>query len=86
MQRYEDYRSNVPSRKDDRLSENSGVTNEKRTPIRPRESMKDIIYNGVGVGDEGNQKAGSRVRLEICSNRETPPMPITPLPARIEDG
>jgi hypothetical protein len=59
MQRYEDYRG-VPSRKDDRLSENTN--SEKRTPIRPRESMKDIIYNGVGTGDDSSSKAASRVR------------------------
>ena len=60
MMRYDQYRG-APSRsskKEDRLSENSNV--DRRQPIRPRESMKDILYNGVGVGEQGLQK-GSRV-------------------------
>lgn len=51
MLRYDEYRG-APSRgskQDERLSENSGV--DRRAPIRPRESMKDIIYNGVGTGE-----------------------------------
>ena len=51
MLRYDEYRG-APSRgskMDERLSENSGI--DRRAPIRPRESMKDIIYNGVGTGE-----------------------------------
>lgn len=75
MQRYDDYR-NVPSGKGERASENG--TMEKRTPIRPRETMKDILYNGVGVGEEVYQKAGSRVGFVVCSSKgPTPTMATT---------
>ncbi len=81
MQRYDEYRG-VPSRKEERLSEN-GTVSEKRTPIRPRESMKDILYNGVGVGEESYQK-GSRVGFGLCSSRG-PTATITTITAGIEN-
>lgn len=62
MHQYEDYRGGVPSRgskMDDRISENYGI--DKRTPIRPRESMKDILFNGVGVGEDSYKRVGSNV-------------------------
>jgi hypothetical protein len=50
MAQYDNYRG-APSRH----SQQESVSNEndRRAPIRPRESIKDIIYNGVGVGATG---------------------------------
>ena len=59
MAEYEQYRGSVPSRSS--KQESSGGS-ERRVPIRPRESMKDILYNGVGVGE-----ALPRVLPLICS-------------------
>ena len=47
MIQYDNYRGAVSSRASKAESELT-----RRTPIRPRESMKDIIYSGVGVGEE----------------------------------
>jgi hypothetical protein len=47
MTQYEEYQRGVPSRSSKQESNGEG---ERRVPIRPRENMKDIIYNGVGVG------------------------------------
>lgn len=44
----------MPSRSS-KAEQSENREGERRTPIRPRESMKDIIYNGVG---EENPKAG----------------------------
>ena len=46
MAQYEQYHRGVPSRSSKQDSNGEG---ERRVPIRPRENMKDIIYNGVGV-------------------------------------
>lgn len=35
---------------------------ERRVPIKPRESMKDILYNNIGVDERG-----SRVQCDISS-------------------
>ena len=51
MYQYEEYRggpSKQSSKKETRLSEYSEP--ERRSAVRPKESMKDIIYNGVGAG------------------------------------
>ena len=63
MDQYEQYRVN-PSRSS--KNESGPSQNERRGPIRPRESIKDIIYSGVGVGEEGN-RAGSRVLFDVFS-------------------
>lgn len=57
MLQYDQYRGGVPSRSS-KAEQSENHEGERRTPIRPRESMKDIIYNGVG---EENAKGGSRV-------------------------
>ena len=62
MAQYEQYRGSVPSRSS---KQEAPLENERRAPIRPRENMKDIIYNGVGVGEEG--RVGSRVVCLISS-------------------
>ena len=56
MLQYDQYRGGVPSRSS-KAEQSENHEGERRTPIRPRESMKDIIYNGVG---EENAKGGSR--------------------------
>ena len=58
MHQYEQARV-TPSRQS--KPESTTGQSERRVPIRPRESMKDILYNGVGVGEEKGYKAGSRV-------------------------
>lgn len=57
MLQYDQYRGGVPSRSS-KAEQSENHEGERRTPIRHRESMKDIIYNGVG---EENAKGGSRV-------------------------
>lgn len=34
-------------------------------PIRPRESMKEVLYNGVGVGEEVANRVGPRVLADL---------------------
>jgi len=63
MVQYEQYRGSVPSRSS---KQETSTENERRTPIRPRENMKDIIYNGVGIGEDVG-RVGSRVFGLICS-------------------
>jgi fibrillarin-like rRNA methylase len=66
MLQYENYRK-APSQSS---KQGSAVDDgERRIPIRPRESMKDILYNGVGVGEEntGGYRAGSRVFTDLPS-------------------
>lgn len=63
MAQYEQYQRGVPSRSSKQDSNGEG---ERRVPIRPRENMKDIIYNGVGVLEEGG-RGNSRVGCLICS-------------------
>jgi len=63
MAQYEQYQRGVASRSSKQESNGEG---ERRVPIRPRENMKDIIYNGVGVLEEVG-KGNSRVEVLICS-------------------
>ena len=63
MLQYDQYRGGVPSRSS-KAEQSENREGERRTPIRPRESMKDIIYNGVG---EENGKGGSRVVAYLFS-------------------
>ena len=58
MLQYEQARVTPASRQS--KPESISGDSERRIPIRPRETMKDILYNGVGVGPEPNIK-GSRV-------------------------
>lgn len=50
-----------------RGSKNDYSDSEKRAPIRPRECMKDIIYNGVGIAGEDGSRTGSRVDFDLDS-------------------
>jgi hypothetical protein len=61
MYQYEQARV-TPSRQS--KPESTYGDSDRRAPIRPRESMKDILYNGVGVGEEKSNRAGSRVRAD----------------------
>lgn len=68
MMKYEDYRGvgvQQPRRKEG-LSEKSNLP-EMRQPIRPKESMRDIMYSGVGVGVEEPPRVGSRVLFKRFS-------------------
>ena len=62
MDQYEQYRV-APSRGS---KQSSSIQDERRVPIRPRESMKEILFNGMGVGEEGPQR-GSRVSFDLSS-------------------
>ena len=53
MLQYENNRNVVPSRQS---RQGSIAESERRVPIKPRESMKDILYNGVGVGDSRDSR------------------------------
>lgn len=48
MVKYDSYRGIDIPRRTESQSQKSSYP-EQRQPIRPRESMRDIIYNGVGV-------------------------------------
>lgn len=63
MLQYDQYRGGVPSRSS-KAEQSENREGDRRTPIRPRESMKDLIYNGVG---EENPKGGSRVDAFLYS-------------------
>ena len=60
MLQYDQYRV-APSRQS---KQGSVAESERRAPIKPRESMKDILYNNVGVGVE---ERGSHVQCDISS-------------------
>ena len=62
MLQYDQYRV-APSRQS---KQGSVAESERRAPIKPRESMKDILYNNVGVG-MGVEERGSRVQCDISS-------------------
>ena len=69
MQKYEQNRG-VPSYEPTRggpsrsMSMASGNEMERRTPIRPRQSMKGILYNGVGTNEV--VKGVAIVQFDIC--------------------
>lgn len=68
MQQYDEYRGGVPSRgskNNEKINENYGI--DRRAPIKPRESMKDILFNGVGVGEDNYKRVGSNVSLKLSS-------------------
>ncbi len=48
------------------------MESQKRTPIKPRESMKDIIYGGSEIGSENEnpQKVSFRVRLWLTAEEQ----------------
>jgi hypothetical protein len=48
MRKYDGYKGIDVPRRTESQSEKSSYQ-EQRQPIRPKESMRDIIYNGVGV-------------------------------------
>ena len=71
MHQYESYRQTPPApqrQPQSRHSENYSIPeSDRRVPIRPRESMKDILYNGVGVGEVNGNTKGSRVWVDLSS-------------------
>ncbi len=62
------YGQNSGSKKDyevQSIRRDEPMESQKRTPIKPRESMKDIIYGGGEIGSENEnpQKVSFRVHL-----------------------